>query len=178
MRMMRKFSLINFVAFQVSWFLCASYQKNAIPIVMILICIHFLLSPKKSDDLKVLPIALVGIVIDQLLIILHIIEIPQGTTSSVIIPVWLALLWCVFSWCFNHSLQWVCNLSLSKISIIGAIFGTLSYYAALKIGVFNSLLSPPYFICIMAIIWALLLPFFIRIYALFIKPKSDISEEY
>jgi hypothetical protein len=146
--------------------------------MMVLISIHFLLSSKKYDDLKVLPIALVGIVIDQLLIILHIIEIPQSTTPTLIIPVWLALLWCVFSWSFNHSLQWVCNLSLSKVSIIGAIFGTLSYYAALKIGVFTSSLSPPYFIGIMAIIWALLLPLFIRMYGLLIKAKVTFNEDH
>lgn len=166
---MRLFSLISFAVFQLSWFLSATYQDNAIPMVVALMCIHFLFSPTKNDDVKVLPIALIGIVIDQLLIILHIIEIPQSATQALIIPVWLILLWCVFSWSFNHTLQWMCKLSLSKVSILGAIFGSLSYYAALKIGIFNSILSPIYFVLVMAIIWGLLLPLFTRMYALLIK---------
>lgn len=147
----------------------ATYKESAIPIISLLLCIHFLCSNQKKADLAILPIALVGITVDQLLMILHIIEIPQSTSNSLVIPVWLILLWCVFSWSFNHSLRWVNNLSLLKLSGLGAIFGTLSYYAALKLAVFNTLLPHAYFIVVMAIIWSFLLPFFTRVYALMVQ---------
>jgi hypothetical protein len=166
---MRLFSLINFIIFQLSWFLSATYKESAIPIISLLLCIHFLCSNQKKADLAILPIALIGITVDQLLMILHIIEIPQGTTNSLMVPIWLMLLWCVFSWSFNHSLRWVNNLSLCKVSCLGAIFGTLSYYAALKLAVFNTLLPHAYFIVIMAIIWSILLPLFTRVHALMVK---------
>lgn len=167
---MRLFSLINFVIFQLSWFLSATFKESAVPLIIALLIIHFLCSSKKKADLAILPIALIGITIDQLLMILHIIEIPQSPNHALIIPVWLMLLWCIFAWSFNHSLQWVNNLSLTKLSILGSVFGTLSYYAALKLNVFNTLLPHIYFIVIMALIWGFLLPFLTRIHALMVQP--------
>ncbi|WP_426358615.1 DUF2878 domain-containing protein [Pseudocolwellia sp. HL-MZ19] len=167
---MRLFSLINLAIFQLSWFLSATYQESAIPIIIALMCLHFLFSPCKKSDIEVLPIALVGIVVDQLLMVLQVIQIPQS--SSLTLPIWLLFLWCVLAWCFNHSLKWLSHLSLYKVSGLGAVFGTLSYYAALQLNVFSSAYSPLYFIVIMAVVWALLLPFLTRLHTFIIESEK------
>jgi len=164
---MRLFSLINLAVFQLCWFLSAAYQDSGLPIIIILMCIHFLCSPSKLDDLRVLTLALVGVVVDQLLMIAQVIEIPQSLTSA--LPIWLILLWCVLAWCFNHSLQWLIRLSVYKIAALGAIFGTSSYYAATALNVFTTSYSSTYFVVIMAIVWTFLLPFLTRVHALIIK---------
>ncbi len=167
---MRLFSLINLAVFQLIWFLSATYQDSGIPIILALMCIHFLFSPSRKADIEVLPVALIGITVDQLLMILQVIQIPHSLTP--ILPLWLMLLWCVLAWCFNHSLQWLSQLSPYKISGLGAIFGTLSYYAALQLNVFTSVYSPVYFVLIMATVWALLLPFLTRLHALITRSEK------
>ncbi|WP_179078303.1 DUF2878 domain-containing protein [Colwellia sp. UCD-KL20] len=162
--MMRLFSLINFITFQLCWFVSATYQQSGILIIISLLCIHFALSPQKKADIKVLPIALIGIAVDQLLIAIQVIQLPENSMSPLVIPIWLMFLWCAFAWCLNHSLQWLIKLSTTKVGVIGAIFGSLSYYVALQLNVFNSVLSPLYFALAMAFIWALLLPLFTRIH--------------
>jgi len=159
---MKTFSIINFVVFQLCWLLAATYQQQAVFYIVGLLSIHFLLSPTKLADLEILVIALVGIVIDQLLIILHVIQLPENATTPATIPLWLMLLWCSFSWCFNHSLQWLNKLTQTQLAVLGAVFGTLSYTAALQLNVFNSVLPTLYFVAVLAIIWALLLPFLVQ----------------
>lgn len=166
---MKLFLVINFVVFQLCWFLAATYQDNSVLIILGLLCIHFFFSPTKSADIEVLPIALVGIVVDQLLISLHIIQLPESSTSPLIIPLWLMLLWCSFSWCFNHSLKWLIKLSSAKTAILGGVLGTLSYTIALQLNVFNTALPTLYFVLVLAVTWALLLPFFVRMHLFIFK---------
>ena len=104
---MKLFLVINLVVFQLCWFLAATYQHNSVLIIVGLLGIHFLCSPTKLADVKVLPIALVGVVVDQLLIILQVIQLPSDSTSPLTIPLWLILLWCIFSWCF---MGWFVNV--------------------------------------------------------------------
>ena len=102
---MKLFSVINFVIFQLCWFIAATYQESGALMLLVLLCIHFVLSPSKKVDLEILPIALVGIVVDQLLISLQILQLPQGDETPLMIPFWLIFLWCSLTWCFNHSLK-------------------------------------------------------------------------
>jgi len=166
---MKLFLVINLVVFQLCWFLAATYQHNSVLIIVGLLGIHFLCSPTKLADVKVLPIALVGVVVDQLLIILQVIQLPSDSTSPLTIPLWLILLWCIFSWCFNHSLKWLVKLSLLKVAVLGGIFGTLSYTLALQMNVFNTVLPTLYFVLTLALTWALLLPFMVRMHLLIFK---------
>ena len=166
---MKLFLLINFIVFQLCWFLAAIYQQSAVGVMLGLLCIHFAFSPTKLADIKVLPIALVGILVDQLLIHLHVIQLPVNTATPLVIPLTLVLLWCVFSWCFNHSLNWLTNISLKKAAVLGGVFGSLSYTSALKLDVFSSTLPLLYFVLIFTVIWTLLLPLFIRMHLFILK---------
>ena len=152
---MSKFSLINLVIYQTIWFVAAIYQQNGIAIISCLILIHFVLSPTQYKDVKILLLALIGICVDQALFTLGVIEF---TNNSAVIPYWLMLLWCGFSLCFNHSLKWILSLPLIIQSIIGGIFGALSYFAALKFGAILTSLSPTVFILIFITIWGILFP--------------------
>ena len=172
MRMMKLFSVINFISFQLCWFTAATYKQEGLLIIGAILTFHFLLSPKKIADIKVLSIALVGIFVDQILIISQIIQLPQSSEQWSFIPLWLIFLWCSFAWCFNHSLHWLLKLALPKVAVLGGVFGALSYYAALRLEVFSSLVSPIYFALVMLLVWSILLPIFVRMHSYVIKENA------
>ncbi len=152
---MSKFSLTNILFFQIIWFVSAIYQQSGLAIIGILIIVHFIFSPSKKDDIKVLCLALIGVCVDQLLFMINVIGFSDNST---IIPYWLILLWCYFSLCFNHSLQWIVKLPLFIQSFLGGLFGTLSYIAALSFGAISTTLTHSTFIIYLLIIWSILFP--------------------
>lgn len=115
--------------------------------------LHLALSPTKLDDLKLLPLALIGIVVDQLLISFGVIEVKQS-----MIPIWLVLLWIIVTWSLNHSLSWLSNIKLWQVAVLGAVLGATSYLAAIELGAISTPLTLTVFTMIEAIIWCGLLP--------------------
>lgn len=152
---MRLFWIINAALFQLCWWSAALFTEYAVWIMSAVLVIHLMLSPRKRDDLKLLPIALVGIVCDQLLIAVDVISVNQS-----FIPVWLVLLWVILAWSFNHSLVWLRLLKPWQLSITGGILGSVSYLAAINLGAISTSLSLTNFMIIDAILWSFLLPLF------------------
>jgi hypothetical protein len=155
---MSKFFLTNAVFFQLVWFACAIYQQSSIVIVSLLIVIHFILSPSPLNDFKVLVLSLVGISVDQALFVAGVIEF---SSSSPVIPYWLILLWCYFAMCFNHSLRWTLSIPVWGQSILGGVFGTLSYLAAVNFEAIASPFSTVTFVICFFVVWAALFPLLI-----------------
>lgn len=150
---MKKFWLIDLIVFQSAWWLCALYSYHASPIVSALLIMRLIISPTRKHDLMLLPVALIGILFDQIMISNHII-----VQQSDVIPMWLILLWCFFILTFNHSLAWLAQLPLAAKIASGALFGPLSYYSASLLGAIS--LSPKIVIAMIfySIFFALLLP--------------------
>ncbi|TVO37833.1 DUF2878 domain-containing protein [Vibrio algivorus] len=150
---MHRFSIINFIIFQSCWALAASFPASA-PFFMIgLLGVHFVLTPTRKADGFLLIAALAGILVDQFMVWIGILEVDQPW-----IPIWLILLWGHFILCLNHSLLWLSKLAWYWVAFLGEVFGTLSYWSGLKLGVFNTELSQPSFILSYAIAWTILLP--------------------
>lgn len=172
---MKLFSLINLITFQACWYISAIYQQKGLPVILLILGTHFCLSKTKKADIEVLLLALIGVVVDQLLIIFNIIQIPESAslTPPLIIPFWLIAIWCGFAWSFNHSLHWLTKLSIFKVAILGAVFGSLSYFAALQMNVFSSVLPNTYFILLMALVWLILLPFLTHIFVFIIEKNEN-----
>ena len=165
---MRLFWIINAVLFQLCWWSAALFTEYAVWIMSAILAIHLMLSPRKLDDLKLLPIALVGICCDQLLIAVDVIDVNQS-----FIPAWLVLLWVILAWSFNHSLAWLTLLKPWQISITGGILGSVSYLAAINLGAISTSLSLTNFIIIDAVLWSFLLPLFELIRRKFVLQKED-----
>ena len=77
--------------------------------------------------------------------------------STVVLPLWLALLWLLFASTLNYSLNWT-KRPWWLGSLLGAVAGPLSYWGGatlagvgLPLGVWPSLV-------VLALIWALLMP--------------------
>lgn len=157
MIMMKPFFVINFVFFQVSWLIAAFYSDYAALLIIALLVVHFWLSPTRRLDSQILLMGLVGIVVDQCLISANVFSVGQS-----IIPWWLVMLWLFLSLCLNHSLGWLRNLRAWQVALIGTVFGTLSYIAALNLGVLTTTLTTLEFVIIEMSIWFLLLPMMVK----------------
>ncbi|MGO2498178.1 MAG: DUF2878 domain-containing protein [Vibrio litoralis] len=150
---MHRFSIINFIIFQSCWALAASFPASAPFFMLGLLAVHFALTPTRKADCFLLIAAVLGILVDQLMVWIGILEVNQQW-----IPIWLILLWCHFILCLNHSLLWLSKLAWYWVAFLGEVFGTLSYWSALKLGVFTSEFTQPSFILGYAIAWTMLLP--------------------
>lgn len=151
------FWIINLFLFQVSWLMASVYHDQATMYLLILVLIHFVVSPSQKQDCYFLIIALVGWSVDQTLLVLGIL------TGNGIIPSYLVVLWIILAVSFNHSLHWLTRLSPFIVALIGAVSGSLSYYGALNLGAINTRLTEISFISAYAFVWAFLLPLFVFI---------------
>lgn len=163
------FSWINFIWFQSIWFVAVFYTDQAISLLLISLCLHFILSPtREADLLTLLGITLIGSLADFVLTFTGIYIFQE----TLFIPIWLILLWAHFALTLNHGMTWLSKLPGYGRIIFGAIFGTLSYYAGAKLGAVT--LNTNLFLALfsMSVIWATLLPVYIEI-ALFNRVFCD-----
>lgn len=144
------FIVANVLIFQLAWFCAALIPEYAFSILAALLLLHFLLSPQRIADAKLLPLALVGFTLDNLLIGFG--WLVVNTESRW----WLLLLWCHFVLSCNHSLAFVLNMPRLMVGLLGAAGGVLSYYGALQFGVMSSPLALSEFVLIWAVWWAVL----------------------
>ncbi|WP_133470872.1 DUF2878 domain-containing protein [Paraglaciecola marina] len=151
--MMRQFWIINGLLFQLAWFSAALLTQYAAFIISFILVLHFVLSDKKHLDVKLLILAPIGWITDSLLIHYSVI-----TTASGFLPIWLALLWCVFVLSLNHSLLWLQKLKFPLLVLIGAISGCASYTAAIRFGALDTPLNLTKQVIYFGITWGILLP--------------------
>lgn len=149
---MKSFTIINLVIFQLAWFSAALAGQLALPVLLLLLAIHFSFTPSRRIDLRVLPLALIGWSVDLSLQQLGVVELFHPT------PLWLLLLWCHLVLCLNHGLRWLSQFSPITVGAIGAIGGSSSYLAGMKLGAISSALATPSFIVWYALAWLFLLP--------------------
>lgn len=164
--MNKPFLLINFGLFQASWWAAALWNQYASALIACFIAIHFLLSPTRRSDAQLLLVAALGMSVDQCLAMLGVLEFEQAY-----IPLWLVLLWGSFALCLHHSCRWLNKLKLWQVALLGGIFGSLSYVAAINLGVFTTTLTTWQFVLIDGACWLVLLP------AMVIWAKSIDSSE-
>ncbi|MBW3696901.1 DUF2878 domain-containing protein [Vibrio sp. T187] len=150
---MKAFWLINLVLFQASWFCAAFATEYASLVIACLLVLHFYLSPSRSEDLKIMPLALIGIVVDQTHLLFGTFSADSGA-----FPLWLVLLWLMFVVSFNHSLSWFYEKHLIVLIGFGGVGGTLSYLGGIKAGALGSALPTSQLVISLALSWAILFP--------------------
>ncbi|WNO11247.1 DUF2878 domain-containing protein [Teredinibacter sp. KSP-S5-2] len=165
--MTTKFWIINLILFQLAWFTCALLTPQAKWLLPVYLILHFVLSPQKRIDTLILPIAVAGISLDYVFMQMGFIEF--GNQSF---PIWLVLLWGLFTLTLNHSLAWLQRLNTLLVAPIGAIGGASSYLAALKFQALTSQLTTVSFTLLYGLTWALLLPLMIWLIRRFVLPQN------
>ena len=89
----------HLLGFNLYWLLAVKWQQPGPLLLMLLL--HFIFSPSRKGDLRLLPVALAGCLLDGLLWQLGLFQFPAG------FPLWLVLLWLGFALSLSHGLRWL-----------------------------------------------------------------------
>ncbi|MFK7795314.1 MAG: DUF2878 domain-containing protein [Gammaproteobacteria bacterium] len=169
------FLIFNFLGLQITWAACAYGATNSMPILgvvvgLIYIALHLLLTKVRNQDLLILlTISIIGISVDHINTYLGLMAFTPNNTTHSVIPLWLIILWMVFSLMLPHSLNWLGkNTALSFL--IGGLGGASSYWLGHKLSAIS--ISEPLLlnISILFIEWAVICTVAYRILA-FIRAK-------
>ena len=117
---------MQLLGFNLFWFMAVAWQQPA-PLLGLL-ALHGLFSPQRRRDLRLLPLALAGCLLDALLWQLGLFEFAAG------FPVWLVLLWLGFALTLAHGLRWLVVLPRWQQALIGGFGGASSYLAGAAMG--------------------------------------------
>ena len=146
--------IFQYISFQLIW-LTAVVGGNAwLWLVLVLIALHLYFSPTRMADIKLLPLALIGIAADTGLTLVGVFEFSSP-------PLWLAAIWFGFVLNFGHSLSFLARLPRITLAPIGAAAGVWCYLAAWKLEAVVLPFAMWQTIVIIAVVWAMILPLLI-----------------
>lgn len=160
----RSIKLINFLSFQLSWFLAVYYHNNyaALACLLAFVLNMNITQPNLSKRMMtVLLLAAIGITNDSLLYYYNVISSPGE--NPYIIPLWLAGLWLAFCATLNCYMQLFNKLSILKLALIGGICGSLSYLSGGKLHaiIYNFAFIPDFIFYFLN--WCILFPVLCRL---------------
>lgn len=146
--------IANIVLFQFGWYFSVILQT---PFALLwaagFMIVHYGYFSKLSELRQLLPITLVGLLIDTAW---HFSPAITFQGPGFIIPYWLMGLWIIFPMTLNHSLSWLKG-KLWLQAVLGAVGGGGSYIAGAALGAAE---GGTVGLFVVAACWALWLPLF------------------
>ncbi|WP_421194227.1 DUF2878 domain-containing protein [Aeromonas jandaei] len=140
----------HLLGFNLYWLLAVKWQQPG-PLLVILL-LHFLFSPSRQRDWRLLPIAVAGCLLDALLWQLGLFRFPAG------FPLWLVLLWLGFALTLAHGMRWLLRLPRWQQALFGMVGGTSSYVAGAAMGAVHLPRGIGISAALLAVIWMWWLP--------------------
>ncbi|MDJ0831948.1 MAG: DUF2878 domain-containing protein [Gammaproteobacteria bacterium] len=153
---MSKWFWAQLIAFQILWFSAVIGRNEWIMLSLLLIAAHFIFTPSRGTDWRVIPIALIGITVDATLTL-------SGIFVFETLPLWLGLIWIGFVLTLGHSMIWLRKLPWFVLVPIGAVAGTASYLAGWKLEAVELPMGLTWTIATLAILWAIMLPLLVQL---------------
>lgn len=147
---MSKWQWTQLLGFYGFWLWAVMGQNSWAWGLVVLLAGHFLLTPSRATDVRVLSLALLGLAVDSLLTL-------GGVFAFNHWPWWLVLLWCGFVVTLGHSLRWLGRLPIWLQAVLGAMAGPSSYITGWRLAAVDLPLGPWLSVAILAPIWACLL---------------------
>ncbi|TWD43353.1 uncharacterized protein DUF2878 [Vibrio crassostreae] len=172
---MKRFWIINLVLFQATWVCSAFFTAQAPFVTPLIVVVHFLLSPTRSSDLKILILLPLGLLLDSLFFHFGVFAVDSAIANQSWFPVWLVCLWIMFLISFNHSLNWLLKCSKVILFVTGFVAGTSSYWGGIKAGALLTTWPDASVVAALAISWGILLPLLVAAYSNLVQPKMAIS---
>ncbi len=152
---MNRWQWFQLMSFNVIWLVAVLGGNTWIWIPLLILAINIWLSPTRSTDIKIIPLAILGLAVDSILIVTGVFYFSE-------LPFWLATLWVGFVLSFGHSLHYLAKLKIWLLLPLGAIAGTWTYMAGWKLGAVTLPLGTWNTVFILLPIWALLLPVLVK----------------
>lgn len=148
--------LVNALLFQLGWFICVlSGDSLWLLLGVAILPAHLHWIGRWADEgPMIVGIALIGIALDSFLNWLGVFQFQQ---VSLLVPLWLMLLWALLATTLRHGLAWSARPWWLGC-VLGALGGPLSYYAGGRLaGVTFPYGTGPTLLGL-GLLWALLLP--------------------
>lgn len=165
-------NLFNVLLYQTIWFCCVLGGNPWSPAGLGLICLHFVLSPRRRDDLRLLIILLVvGSLLDGSLQLMGILEF---SSPGLPIPLWLAVIWMGLALLVNHSLAWLQGRYL-LCAVFGAIGGPLAYAGGVALGAADFGRGEVLGLAVLALVWSCFWPLVVYLAARWRNRKVDLK---
>ncbi|MCJ8217405.1 DUF2878 domain-containing protein [Aeromonas veronii] len=140
----------HLLGFNLYWLLAVKWQQPGPLLAMLLL--HFLFSPSRQRDWRLLPIAVAGCLLDVLLWQLGLFSFPSG------FPLWLVLLWLGFALTLAHGMRWLLRLPRWQQALFGVFGGASSYVAGAAMGAVHLPWGIWISSALLAVIWMWWLP--------------------
>ena len=147
---------VQLVLFQSLWLISVIGQNDWILIAATILILHMVFTPGLRQDLRIIPLALIGITIDAILTL-------SGVFSFSTFPYWLVFLWLGFTLSLGHSLEWLKNIPVAVLIPLGAIMGSASYLSGWKLEAVEMPLGATSTAILLALVWAFLLPIMLKL---------------
>lgn len=153
--------LLNFIWFQTIWFCVVLFQNQFVWLAILLIFGYVAILPFRYVNMLFgVAMAFYGTLVDGTMAAWGFYEFtPRG---RFLLPIWLVVLWVAFGFMLRVSLTYLRRRYLLA-SILGAVFGPLSYFAAAKLGA----VSFPQSLVVTGLMigawWAITVPLWLRI---------------
>jgi hypothetical protein len=147
--------LLNFSIYQANWFICIKWGNSYSWIALLLLVVHFSISPCRKADLRlIILVTVMGILLDG---ILKAVGFFSFSGDNFPIPFWLIVIWMTLATLPNHSLGWLKGKPFIA-GLLGMIAGPIAYWAGTRLGVatFNWQLLPS--LLLLGILWSLVWP--------------------
>ncbi|AAY94375.1 DUF2878 domain-containing protein [Pseudomonas protegens] len=148
--------LVNALLFQLGWFICVLSGDSLwllLGVAILLAHLHWI-GRWADEGPMIVGIALIGIALDSFLSWLGVFQFQQ---VSLLVPLWLMLLWALLAITLRHGLAWSARPWWLGC-VLGALGGPLSYYAGGRLaGVTFPYGTGPTLLGL-GLLWALLLP--------------------
>lgn len=161
-----KLNIINFIAFQVTWFACVLGAANNSPwlgvaVAIVAIIWHCSQARNMQNELLLILLAILfGGALDQTMLSLNLIEYQHvgnyfNNALQHIVPIWIIALWAGFASTLNVSLRWLRSKKIVSI-LFGLVGGPLAYIGAQKLGAVH--LISEFSLIAIGIAWAIATP--------------------
>ena len=167
--------VVNVLMFNAAWFAILLTQSSVIApmIVALSLFAHFQVMGKgKPELLLIAGVTFLGFVIDQILFGMDVFNLAGKAAPA---PLWLTCLWPVFATTLMHAFDWLQGRVIVS-SVVGAVGGCLSYIAGVRLTLieFGSGMWGP---LIIATLWAIIFPLFLKISEKITEANSSIVDE-
>jgi len=149
--------IMNAVLFQLGWFVCILFPLPwaLVVVLTILVLHHRWLVADSREWVVVILVAALGVLVDQLMLILGVLSRVDGHWWM---PTFLLLLWVLFGTTVNHCFAWL-RQRLILAMFLGAIAGPMSYYGGAQLNQMIDIGDPTILsLLLLMVLWAMLFP--------------------
>lgn len=132
--------LLNFLMFQIGWFACVLGAANDLALTgsflaIAVIALHLYAVDNRSQETRIIVIAMfIGLVFESAMVYGGLAIYTTGMVNESLTPYWMVLMWALFAMTANHSMSWFKRQNAVLVSLAGAVFAPLAYFAGYRLG--------------------------------------------